>query len=167
MNGKVFVVAALLLMTAAAACSQTTMAAPTGANTASASNTASGAPEAVVNAFAAALRAGDSRAVQQLMAPDVIIAESGGVERSFAEYAGEHLQADIAFSAAVQFTLKQRDVIATADAATVISRSEVTGQYEGRSIHSQSMETMELRRISGQWRIVHIHWSSSPIRDAH
>jgi ketosteroid isomerase-like protein len=138
-----------------------------GAEMASASNTASGRPEAVVDAFAAALRAGDASAVERLMAPDVIIAESGGVERSFAEYASEHLPADIAFSASVQFTPKQRDVIATADAATVISRTEVQGQFEGRPIHSQSMETMELRRMNGQWRIVHIHWSSAPIRDAH
>ncbi|MBI3439305.1 MAG: nuclear transport factor 2 family protein, partial [Proteobacteria bacterium] len=90
-----------------------------------------------------------------------------GVERSFAEYAGAHLPADMAFSAAVRFTIKQRDVIATGDAATVVSRSEVQGQFEGRPVHSQSMETMELRRMNGQWRIVHIHWSSSPIRDEH
>lgn len=121
---------------------------------------------AVVDAFSAALRTGDATAVQRLMAPDVIIAESGGVERSFDEYAGHHLPGDMAFTAAVAFTLQQRDVIVDGDMATVISRSEVHGQYRDRQIHSNSMETMVLRRTHGQWRIVHIHWSSSPISGA-
>lgn len=167
MKREFFAVVALALLAGApGACSQTTFA-PAAANMASAMNTASGPPEAVADAFAAALRTGDSQAVGQLMAPNVIIAESGSVERSFAEYASEHLPADIAFSAAVQSTLKQRDVIAAAGAATVISRSEIQGQFEGREIHSQTVETMELRLIDRQWRIVHIHWSSSPIRGEH
>lgn len=124
------------------------------------------APVAVVEAFSAALRAGDATAVQRLMAPHVIIAESGGVERSFAEYAGHHMPGDMAFTAAVAFTLQQRDVIVEGDMATVISRSEVHGQYRERQIRSNSMETMVLRRTNGQWRIVHIHWSSSPISGA-
>ena len=158
-----FIVAAGLAILAAgsAACSQTMAASADGAVTTPAQSGAA----AVVDAFAAALRAGDAVTVEQLMAPDVIIAESGGVERSFAEYAAHHMPADMAFSAAVAFTLQQRDIIATDDTATVISRSEVRGQFQGRTVHSQSMETMELRRANGEWRIVHIHWSSSPIRD--
>jgi len=150
-----------LLAVVGPGCSQTS-AASAGSQV---SATAQSEPTAVVDAFGAALRAGDAVTVERLMAPNVIIAESGGVERSFAEYASHHMPADMAFSAAVQFTLQHRDVIATDDAATVISRSEVHGQFQGRAIHSQSMETMDLRRTNGHWRIVHIHWSSSPIRD--
>lgn len=128
---------------------------------------APGTPEAVVDALAVALRAGDAAAVERLMAPDVVIAESGGVERSFAEYAGHHMPADMAFTAAAQFTLEQRDVIAGDDVATVISRSQVHGEFQGRTIHSRMMETMTLRRIDGAWRIVHIHWSSAPITGEH
>jgi len=29
------------------------------------------------------------------------------------------------------------------------------------------METMVLRRIDGEWRIVHIHWSSAPLTGEH
>ncbi len=128
---------------------------------------APGTPEAVVDALAAALRAGDAAAVERLMAPNVVIAESGGVERSFAEYAGHHMPADMAFTAAAQFTLEQRDVIAGDDVVTVMSRSQVHGELQGRTIHSRLMETMVLRRIDGEWRIVHIHWSSAPITDEH
>ncbi|MGD9968618.1 MAG: DUF4440 domain-containing protein [Hyphomonadaceae bacterium] len=158
---KARLVFAALLSLFAAACSQTMAASAGSAVSAAAESEAA----AIVDAFGAALRAGDAVTVERLLAPDVIIAESGGVERSFAEYASHHMPADMAFSAAVAFTLQQRDVIASGDAATVISRSEVRGQFQGRAIHSQSMETMELRRTNGQWRIVHIHWSSSPIRD--
>lgn len=128
---------------------------------------APGTPEAAVDAFTAALRSGDAAAVERLMAPDVIIAESGGVERSFAEYAGHHMPADMAFTAVVQFTLEQRDVIAEDNIATVISRSQVHGEFQGRTIHSRMMETMMLRRVDGEWRIGHIHWSSAPITGEH
>jgi len=158
---KARLVFAALLSLFVAACSQT-MAASAGIAVSAAAESEA---VAVVDAFGAALRAGDAVTLERLLAPDVIIAESGGVERSFAEYASHHMPADMAFSAAVAFTLQQRDVIATNDAATVISRSEVRGQFQSRVIHAQSMETMELRRTNGQWRIVHIHWSSSPIRD--
>ncbi|MBI1292764.1 DUF4440 domain-containing protein [bacterium] len=159
MKARIFILAGLALL--AAGCSQTMAASADGAASARAESEAA----AVVDAFAAALRAGDAVTVERLLAPDVIIAESGGVERSFAEYASHHMPADMAFSAAVAFTLQQRDMIAGENAATVISRSEVRGEFQGRPVHSQSMETMELRRTNGQWRIVHIHWSSSPIRD--
>ena len=121
------------------------------------------APATAVDAFAAALRAGDTAAIGQLMAPDVVIAESGEVERSYAEYAAHHLPADIAFTAAVTFTPQDRKVITEGDMATVISQSQVRGAFHGRAIHSNSMETMVLRWSDGAWRIVHIHWSSSPI----
>lgn len=124
-------------------------------------------PEGVVDAFAAALRAGDEAALRRLLAPDVVIAESGGVERSLEEYAGHHMPADMAFSAAVEFTLEQRDVIAEDDVATVISRSRAEGQFQNQAIYSRMMETMVLRRSGGQWRIMHIHWSSAPITGEH
>lgn len=128
---------------------------------------ASNTPEGVVDGFSAALRTGDEAALRLLLAPDVVIAESGGVERSFAEYAGHHMPADMAFSAAVEFTVEDRNVIADGDTATIISRSRAEGQFQNRAVHSRMMETMVLRRSNGQWRIVHIHWSSAPITDEH
>lgn len=124
-------------------------------------------PEAVVEAFAAALRAGDEDAVRQLLNPDAIIAESGGAERSLDEYAGHHLPADMAFTAAVETTLKDRHVIAGETMATVISESQIHGAYKGKTIHSRMMETMVLRREGERWRIAHIHWSSAPITGEH
>jgi ketosteroid isomerase-like protein len=49
------------------------------------------------------------------------------------------------------------------DMAWVMSVETVTGTYRTRAINSQSVETMMLRQMNGQWRIVHIHWSSADI----
>lgn len=124
-------------------------------------------PEAVVDAYGAALKAKDDAAIRAMLAPDVIIAEGGGAERSVDEYAGHHMPADMAFTAAVDFSVKKRDVIAKEDLATVISESQIHGTFRGENVHSRMMETMVLRRDDDRWRIVHIHWSSAPITGEH
>ena len=124
-------------------------------------------PEDVLDAYAAALRAGDEAAVRAMLAPDVIIAEGGGAERSVDEYADHHMPADMAFTAAVDFSLKKRDLIENAGLVTVISESQIHGTYKGENVHSSMMETMVLRRDGDRWRIVHIHWSSAPITGEH
>jgi uncharacterized membrane protein/ketosteroid isomerase-like protein len=137
-----------------------------GAETQSAS-AAPGTPEAAVEAFGAALRAGDEAAVRRLVVADVVIAEGGGVERSFEEYRGHHMPADMAFTQAVAFTLEQRDVVRSGDQATVISHSRAEGAFRGQEVHSRMMETMVLVRDGDAWRIKHIHWSSAPISGEH
>lgn len=124
-------------------------------------------PEAVVDAYAAALKAKDQAAIRALLSPNVIIAEGGGAERSVEEYAGHHMPADMEFTAAVNFTLKKRDVVDSENLATVISESQVHGTFREQNIHSRMMETMVLHREVDRWRIVHIHWSSAPITGEH
>lgn len=124
-------------------------------------------PEAVVDAYSAALRAKDEAAIRAILAPDVIIAEGGRAERSIDEYAGHHMPSDMAFTAAVDFSLKKRDVIVKDDLATVISESQIHGTFRDQNVHSRMMETMVLRRDDDRWRIVHIHWSSAPITGEH
>lgn len=124
-------------------------------------------PEAVVDAYGTALKAKDDVAIRALLAPDVIIAEGGGAERSVDEYAGHHMPADMEFTAAVDFSLKKRDVIAKDNLATVISESQIHGTFRDQNVHSRMMETMVLRRDDDRWRIVHIHWSSAPITGEH
>lgn len=118
-------------------------------------------PVGVVTEFHAALTSGNTAAALELLAEDVIIFESGGVESSRAEYASHHLQADAAFSAAVARRLTNRTHGQKGDTAWVMTVETVIGNYRGRAINSRSVETMLLRRVDGQWRIVHIHWSSA------
>lgn len=124
-------------------------------------------PEGVVEAFAAALRSGDETKARTLLAPNVIIAEGGGAERSVEEYAGHHMPADMAFTAAVNWTIKDRNSTIDANMATIVTESQIHGTFNDNTIHSRMMETMVLVNSVDRWRIVHIHWSSAPIKGDH
>lgn len=126
---------------------------------------ASDSPIAAVEAFHAALKSGDVAAVKSWLAPDVLIFEGGGAERSLDEYAGHHLPADMAFLKDAQI-----DVLKTAsggDDATawVNSESRIRGKSsKGRPLDVRSTETALLRREGDRWRIVHVHWSSQDFK---
>jgi len=115
---------------------------------------------AAVDAFHAALKAGDTPAALALLAQDVMIFEEGGAERSRDEYASHHLNADAAFAAASEATVARRSAWASGDVAWITSEGRTTGQYNGRAVARLSAETMVLKRHSDGWRIHHIHWSS-------
>lgn len=117
----------------------------------------------VVNGFHAALKQGQTDAALAMMAEDVVIFESGGVESSCAEYAAHHLEADAAFSAGTSRTPVSELVTVEGNLATVMRVEMVTGAFKERPINSRSVETMLLRKTDGKWRIVHIHWSSANI----
>ena len=116
--------------------------------------------EAVVDAFHAALRRGDARAAAALLADDALIFEEGGAERSKAEYAGQHLPADAAFSQVVSSTVTRRSGGANGTVAWIASEGRMTGTYKGKAVDRLTTETMLLRRSGGGWKVIHIHWSS-------
>jgi len=120
---------------------------------------AAGAATAV-DAFHAALKAGDTAAALTFLAPDVMIFEEGGAERSRAEYASHHLGSDAAFAAASEATVARRSGRAEGDLAWITSEGRTTGQFNGRAIDRLTTETMILKRHADGWRIHHIHWSS-------
>ena len=133
----------------------------TQANTLSAS--ARGAAE-TVDAFHAALHRGDTRAAAALLAEDALIFESGGVERSKAEYAGHHLPADAEFSRLVSSVVNRRAGNSNGTLAWIASEGRTTGAYKGKLLDLLTTETMLLRRTNSGWKIVHIHWSSAENR---
>lgn len=115
---------------------------------------------AVVDAFHAALKQGDTAAALALLAPEVMIFEEGGAERSRAEYESHHLGADAAFAAASESTVARRSGWAAGDVAWITSEGRTTGQFNGRAVDRLTVETMVLKRHAEGWRIHHIHWSS-------
>lgn len=122
-------------------------------------------PTGIVDAFAAALDAGDTAALSALMAPDVQIAESGGIERSLEEYRSHHMGADIEFSKAVDTKVLSRHVFEGEGLATVMTEAISSGTFRGKAVNNRLMETMVLKQTDGDWQIVHIHWSSSEITE--
>jgi mono/diheme cytochrome c family protein/ketosteroid isomerase-like protein len=131
---------------------------------ASSANTAE--PVAVVDRFFSDLSAGNVRAASDLLDPAVLIFESGGAERSRDEYAAHHMGSDAKFLKAVTHRLKARSADATGEFAWVASEATYSGVINGKPVNLISTETMVLRKSGGQWRIVHIHWSSHPAASA-
>jgi len=125
-----------------------------------------GTPAALAGQFGSALRAQDTQTLKSLFLPDAIIAEGGGVERSFAEYAGHHMKSDMAYTASITTQVIKRDVVKSETMATVITQSEMVGDYKGQSVHNAMIETMTLQRHGEGWKIAHIHWSSAPLKGA-
>ncbi|HYE29178.1 MAG TPA: nuclear transport factor 2 family protein [Allosphingosinicella sp.] len=119
------------------------------------------AAAATVDAFHAALRAGDTEAAAALLADDALIFEEGGAERSKAEYAARHLAADAAFSKAVPGVRTRRRGDSAGGMAWIASEGRSKGRYRGTDVDRVTAETMVLRRSGEAWRIVHIHWSSA------
>lgn len=116
---------------------------------------------AAVDAFHGALRRGDQNAAAALLAEDAVIFESGGVERTKAEYAASHLPADAEFSRNVSSVVTHRMGASQGASAWIASEGRTTGTYKGKPVDILTTETMILRRMREGWRIVHVHWSSA------
>lgn len=118
-------------------------------------------PIAVVDRFFRALASGDSKSASGLLDSKVLIYESGGAERSRAEYESHHLGADAAFLKTATHRMLSRAGDAIGDLAWIATESRLTTQGV-KAADLVSTETMVLRKTSQGWRIVHIHWSSRP-----
>ncbi|MFL5385012.1 MAG: YybH family protein [Longimicrobiaceae bacterium] len=112
-----------------------------------------------VERFHRALAAADSAGALALLAPDVLIQESGGQETR-AEYRSHHLAADIEFARAVRSRQEPVRVRVRGDVAWAASTSTTQGEFRGRAVNSEGAELMVLTRERGGWRIAAIHWSS-------
>lgn len=119
-------------------------------------------PARIVDAFHAALAAGNVSTALGHLGDDAIVFESGGVEQGKAEYASHHAAADAAFAKAVPSRTVRRSGRASGDTAWILSEGRTTGTYKGKPVDRVTTETMLLRREGGVWRIVHVHWSSAP-----
>jgi uncharacterized membrane protein/ketosteroid isomerase-like protein len=124
-------------------------------------------PEAVADLLAHAVRDGDEAAVMAILAEDVLIFETGGAERSAAEYQGHHMPSDMAFLAAMEIEQLERKSEMTGDAAWVSTRSRLQGTFRESEVDLYSTESLVMTRIGGQWRVTHIHWSSRPAGEDH
>ncbi len=114
----------------------------------------------VVHDFHHALQSGDKSTIGKLLADDVSIYEGGGVERSASEYTDHHMKADMAFLKQMQITELEHHIKVNGNTAISMLRSKMQGRYKDKDIDSESMETMVLMKLQGQWKIVHIHWSN-------
>lgn len=118
----------------------------------------------IADQFGQALAAGNFEAVESLLAPDVLILESGGAERSREEYLSHHAISDAKFLKDAHHQLLRRRAQVAGDLVWIGSESELHTTKDGKPLTLLSTETMVLRDTPDGWRIVHIHWSSRPKR---
>jgi ketosteroid isomerase-like protein len=118
----------------------------------------------VIEAFHAALAAGDSTKALSLLADDVVILESGGTEDK-SHYRSGHLSGDMRFAQAVPRERSEVDVRILGDVAWATSTSVTQGRMGEREINSQGAELAVLARDGGSWKITAIHWSSRNRRE--
>jgi hypothetical protein len=135
---------------------------PTAASSGADINVPAAAMDAVatVDRFSAALSSGDLAKAGAELDAHVLILESGGAERTAAEYLGGHAKGDAAFLKTAHQQLLRRTARVNGDFAWVASESELHLQREGKPVTVLSTETMLLQRRASVWTIVHIHWSS-------
>ena len=114
---------------------------------------------ATVDAFHRALASGDSTAALSLLAEDVTILESGGIEDK-EHYRSGHLAGDMRFAAAVPRERGEIQVRVVGDVAWAWSTNVARGTMGEREVNSQGAELVVLGRVDGAWLIRAIHWSS-------
>ncbi len=102
----------------------------------------------------------DKAAAVALLSPEVLIFESGYVERSRTEYASHHLDGDIAFSKTASRKVLGQGERTEGKTAIVWQETETKGTSKGKEIHVMGTETAVLEKTGDKWTIVHVHWSS-------
>ena len=122
-----------------------------------------GTPEATALAFHAALARQDEAQVRRLLADDVLILESGGAERSLAQYASHHMMSDMAFLSSVSSETLSQTAEIFGDTAWVATETALRGRFNDREIAVKSQESLVMRREDGRWTIEHVHWSNSAL----
>lgn len=114
---------------------------------------------AVIDSYHSALAAGDSATALAMLADDVTILESGGVEDKD-HYRSGHLAGDMRFAAAVPRERSDITVTLMGDVAWAWSTSITEGRMGDREINSQGAELIVVAREGDDWKIKAIHWSS-------
>lgn len=120
--------------------------------------------EAVSDQLHHALQQGDRNAVLALLAPDVTITE-GNVVQTRDAYAAVHLGEDIAFLKHARITTVSQGSEQQGDTAIVGSESEIQTIIKGKPISLRSREVLNLKKTGNAWKIVAIHWQSTPLTE--
>jgi ketosteroid isomerase-like protein len=119
-------------------------------------------PGDAVDAFHRALAKRDTAAALSLLDRDLVVFEFGVVDPTAEAYAFRHLPFDIDVAAASTWSIENRRTGGEGDLRWVLTTYHVTGrQADASPIDQITLETMILRRTSGLFRIVHMHWSTN------
>lgn len=115
--------------------------------------------KALISSFHAALKRGDGKAALALLAEDAVIFESGYAETK-SEYTAHHLAGDTEFAKTTTRVVKATTSRCSQASCLVTEQTETSGTYKDKPVKSFGVETTVLEQKDGDWKIVHVHWSS-------
>ena len=117
-------------------------------------------PQETLASFYAALVAGDTGKASELLSPEVLIYESGYVERSRADYVGHHMAGDMTYAKTTKNTVLRQGERIEGNIAVLWEETETTGMAGEKPVHQFGTTTALLEKKGETWTIVHLHWSS-------
>lgn len=114
---------------------------------------------AAAERFKDAVVRADSALVVEMLLPDALIIENGGIETKL-EYMSGHFQGDARFLQAMTEEPISRQVRILNGTAYVASITRYHGALRDREIDIRSAELIVLTHTADGWRVAGIHWSS-------
>lgn len=117
-------------------------------------------PVETLERFHRALHENDRQTALQQVSPDAVIYEQGFADFTRKAWAGGQLQDATNFARNTQRRTLERRSQQAGDVAWVLSTTQTDGLFEGQVLTLLGTETAILRLDSGEWKIVHLHWSA-------
>lgn len=114
--------------------------------------------------FQEALFGDDFDMVSASFATDAVVFENGVKEASLEGYLNDHLKPEMPILAAAKHTVLKQDVRLAGDMAIVTTASTLSIKSNDTMHDFSSVETLGLMQQDGEWKIIHVHSSSRPVK---
>jgi ketosteroid isomerase-like protein len=115
--------------------------------------------QASLEKYDRAVQTKDVETVKSLLASDVLLYEHSVRNDGLQDVFENHLKPEILESQDLRLDFSDVRVTSGADLALVTRQYRIRGKLGGKLIDATGNETMVWRKIEGNWKIVHIHYS--------
>ncbi len=119
-------------------------------------------PADFADAFHEAMRTRNREKILSMLAPDLVLFETGYMQATREEYIKNGLSDDADFASVMDYRPLSRGVIGSGQHMTVLTKASIKGIFGDQRVDLVQSETMILRRTQTSWEIVHLHWSAHP-----
>jgi len=120
------------------------------------------APADFADAFHEAMRSLNRAQILSMLAPDLVVFETGYLKATRDEYVKTNLSDDADFASVTDYRPLSRGVIGSGEQVVVLTKASIQGIFGDQRVDLEQSETMILRRTPTNWEIVHLHWSAHP-----
>lgn len=98
--------------------------------------------------------------------PGARYVESGGQNEGLDDLIDHHVVPEGDFLDGLELTFTNTEVHLEGDFAWAITDTEIkaTVKSDGRQIHNRGYQTFLFRKVDGEWKVVHTHSSSRPVK---